>query len=129
MMPSATLYNERVTFAELERRALEAHAHGERWGSFWRSVQAEVIRMAGYSRPSFRRLVERLLSLVVAGDMDGVEPPGSAASPWDIEDCEAGQPAPYPLSRVLPADPKALHPAEQSKTRNTFLKDTRTRPA
>ena len=51
------------------------------------STGAAVCQAEPYHRGRYRRLVGRLLSLVVAGDVDGQEPIGDdAAMPWEIDD-------------------------------------------
>ena len=74
------------TFRDLERLARQAHARGEQWAAVWPRVADGVVRMAGASLVRFQRLRDRLLSIVVAGDANGLEPIGSGANPWDLDD-------------------------------------------
>jgi hypothetical protein len=68
-------------FSDVEQLALLAHRAGERWSTFWPQVAGDVAQLEPYHHGRYRKLVERLLSLVVAGDLDGVEPIG--LSPWE----------------------------------------------
>ncbi len=67
----------------LERHALDAHRAGIGWAAFWDQHGAAVCQAEPYNRGRYRRLVGRLLSLVVAGDEDGMEPAGE---PWLLTD-------------------------------------------
>jgi hypothetical protein len=77
---------------ELERLAIDAHHRGETWAAFWNQHGNEVKAAEPYNRQRLRRLVNRLLSLVVSGDLDGQEPP-SILEPWELDDSEANKPA------------------------------------
>ncbi|MGD0654659.1 MAG: hypothetical protein ABSA16_09965 [Thermoguttaceae bacterium] len=70
---------------ELERLAIGAHRDGELWAAFWQVHAAEIRKAEPYSRQRFKQLVNRLLSLVVSGDLDGQEPP-DITEPWLVDD-------------------------------------------
>jgi len=72
-----------ATFADLLCLALDAHRRGEPWASFWPSVVGTVDLMADGDPERRQRLKDRLLSLLVSGSMDGLEPPGS--EPWEAD--------------------------------------------
>ena len=76
----------------LERAALVAHARGEQWATYW-TAHADAIRaVEPYDRGRYRRLVNRLLSLVVSGDTAGQTAVGDDdAVPWELDD----QPSPH----------------------------------
>jgi hypothetical protein len=69
----------------LERAAVDCHRAGTGWTNFWAEHGAAVCQAEPHNRQRFGRLVRRLLALVVAGDVDGMEPPG-AVMPWDVDD-------------------------------------------
>lgn len=52
----------------LERAAIAAHARGDRWEAFWRAHAEQVRQAEPYRHAAYRKLVNRLLSLVVSGD-------------------------------------------------------------
>ena len=55
---------------ELERAALDAHARGDDWATFWPTVAGDV-RAALPDYLDRGRFVHRLVGLVAAGDVDG----------------------------------------------------------
>ncbi|MFZ1936915.1 MAG: hypothetical protein WCB27_04290 [Thermoguttaceae bacterium] len=65
-----------MTVKQLERAALVAHRRGDTWDTFWAQRGAAVAHAELYDRGRFNCLVDRLLSLVVAGDEDEAEPAG-----------------------------------------------------
>jgi hypothetical protein len=73
---------------QLERAALAAHTAGHPWATFWQHHGDEVAAAEPFDRQKYRRLVDRLLGLVVAGDVDGAEPP-DAQAPWEIDNKNA----------------------------------------
>jgi hypothetical protein len=73
-----------ITFRQLENLAIAAHARGESWSTFWETVNKTVARMAEGDPIKFRRLVDRLLSVLVSGDTSGLEPP--TTEPWELDD-------------------------------------------
>jgi hypothetical protein len=76
----------RPTLAGLEARAIEAHRRGVAWGTFWPTVAGDVAHLAGVSRRRFHTIYGLLFGLVIAGDLDGQQPPGS--SPWECDDAQ-----------------------------------------
>ncbi|MGA2063171.1 MAG: hypothetical protein ABSG67_22085 [Thermoguttaceae bacterium] len=77
---------------DLERRAVDAHARGERWETFWQR-HADAIRNAEpFNRDRYRRLIGRLLHLLTTGEPGGQEPP-SIMEPWEQDDNEVNKPA------------------------------------
>jgi hypothetical protein len=71
----------------LEKAAVAAHARGDRWEAFWKQHAEEVRQAEPYRHAAYRKLVNRLLSLVVSGD-SGPKPFGPAmlwadTEPWD----------------------------------------------
>lgn len=82
---------------ELEREAIRAHAAGERWESFWRRIRDDVERAEPVDRHAYHRLVQRLLGLLVSGDISGAEPIGDGwprPCPWEVDDEEGACPCP-----------------------------------
>ena len=76
----------------LERAALACHRVGSTWDSFWREHGERVKQAEPYDRGRYRRLVNRLLSLVVSGDTAGQTAVGdNDAMPWEAAD----QPGPH----------------------------------
>ena len=76
----------------LEHAAIRAHAAGEPWATFWRQWGPDVIALEPHDRRRFHRLRQRLLGLVVAGDVDGQEPAGDGwprPMPWELDNAEA----------------------------------------
>ena len=63
-----------MTVKHLERLAVDAHRRGWNWERFWTQHGPEVIAAEPFDAGRFHRLVRRLLSLVVAGNLDGQEP-------------------------------------------------------
>ena len=55
----ATATQDHVTFADLERQAIEAHASGESWNVLWGRVAGDVRQLVGEPK----RVYTRLLSL------------------------------------------------------------------
>jgi hypothetical protein len=74
----------------LERDALLAHDSGTTWGDYW-TAHADAIRATEpQDRSRYRRLVDRLLSLVVSGDTANMDP---LDTPWECEgQVEQGKP-------------------------------------
>jgi hypothetical protein len=98
-----------MTFRELEQLAIDAHARGDRWSTFWPSVADDVRRMASYDRRAYHRLVDRLLSTLVSGEDSGIEPPGNGD--WELGEDEGEGPlaCPRPTMPLAAAvDPGAL---------------------
>lgn len=58
---------------QVVRLAINAHRSGVVWDSFWPTVAADCRRLQAACPTSHRSLYGRLLSIVVAGDEDGVE--------------------------------------------------------
>ena len=87
---------------ELERAALAAHARGDRWEAFWKQHAEEVRQAEPYRHAAYRKLVNRLLSLVVSGD-GGPKPFGPTtlwgSEPWEHDDAMQDAQG-LPLSRV-----------------------------
>ena len=71
----------------LEERAIDAHCQGIGWSEFWQEHAYAIRAAEPYDRSKFRRLVNRLLSLVTAGNLDGQQPM-PAGLLWGQEDCE-----------------------------------------
>jgi hypothetical protein len=70
----------------LENAAIRAHARGDRWADFWER-HAEAVRQAEpVNAGRYRRLVNRLLSLVASGDTNGMVAVGDDDMPWEIDD-------------------------------------------
>jgi hypothetical protein len=76
----------------LERAALSAHRRGDTWNDFWPTVAERVRAAVPYNRQARKRLIDRLLHLLVCGDLDGQEPP-AIAEPWERDDAEQSKPA------------------------------------
>ncbi len=75
----------------LEKLALQAHRHGDDWGTFWPTVAADVNRLHPWNNGDYNKMVNRLLMLLVAGDLDGERPAGDTL--WEADDAAA-----YPTS-------------------------------
>ena len=80
---------------KLERTALIAHARGDRWEAFWRDHAEEVRQAEPYRHAAYRKLVNRLLSLVCSGDSG----PRRASdemlwgqADWEMDDATADTP-------------------------------------
>jgi hypothetical protein len=58
----------------LERAAIIAHHRGNSWSDFHQQYSADIHRAEPCDHRAYHRLVCRLLSLVVSGDADGIEP-------------------------------------------------------
>lgn len=74
----------------LEHAAIDAHARGERWEAFWKAHCEQVRQAEPYRHAAYRKLVNRLLSLLVSGD-SGPKPFGPAmlwadTEPWADDD-------------------------------------------
>jgi len=67
----------------LEHHAIDAHRAGKTWTQFWERHGREVCRAEPVNRQRFRKLVDRLLSLVTSGDTSGLN---TLESPWDADD-------------------------------------------
>lgn len=79
----------------LERAASAAFDAGIGWNDFWDKHAAAIKAVYPYNRERFRRLVNRLLSLVASGDTDGMMPLDvDDTCPWVADDSESVQPAP-----------------------------------
>ena len=72
-------------YKHLEAAALDAHRRGLTWGQFHAEHGDAVAKAEPINRQRFRRLTDRLLHLLVAGDMDGMTPVGDDA-PWERDD-------------------------------------------
>lgn len=70
---------------QLERAAKDAHKRGEGWSTFWTANGDAVRQLEPIDRNRFHRLRQRLLSLLVAGNTDGQEPP-PVMPPWEVTD-------------------------------------------
>jgi hypothetical protein len=73
----------------LEAAALDAHQGSQTWAEFWRWYGPAVAAAEPHDRQRYHRLRQRLLGLVVAGDLDGQEPPGDGwprPCPWELAD-------------------------------------------
>ena len=73
------------TLADLEARALAAHNAGTPWATFWPSIRPDVLRLVGVDRRRFRKVYGVLLSIAVAGNLDGAEPIGDLM-PWERDE-------------------------------------------
>ena len=84
-----------ITLAALEARALEAHRDGTNWCQFWPTVAADARKLAERSPNAARPIYGNLLAIVVSGDTDGMEPPGSCEWEQDglVADIKSGGPA------------------------------------
>jgi hypothetical protein len=81
-----------ATVKELERAAVAAHRAGTPWPAFWRQYGPHVIAAEPHDRRRFHRLRQRLLGLVVSGNLDGAEPAGDGwprPMPWELDDVGA----------------------------------------
>jgi hypothetical protein len=74
-----------MTQRDLERAALDAHRRGLTWGQYWPTVAQHAGQLEPHSTRKYRRLVDRLVGLVVAGDTDGAQPAGDP-EPWERDD-------------------------------------------
>jgi hypothetical protein len=71
----------------LERNAIQAHHRDESWSMFWANHGDAIRRAEPWNRSRFNALMRRLLSLVVSGDSDGLEPVGDDDGlPWEVGD-------------------------------------------
>jgi hypothetical protein len=74
----------------LERAALNAHARGRSWATFWPAVAEQVRQAEPWNRRRYGRLVRRLLYLLTGGEEGGYEPVGQGGTmPWELDDKEA----------------------------------------
>ena len=76
----------------LELLAIDCHRVGSTWDSFWREHGERIRQAEPYDRGRYRRLVNRLLSLVVSGDTAGQQSIGDANAAMGTRRCLA-QPA------------------------------------
>jgi hypothetical protein len=75
-----------VNIKNPEQLALSAHAAGWTWDRFWRRHWPEVMAVPTATQADYHRLIGRLVCLVAAGDVDGMEPvPDGWARPMDHE--------------------------------------------
>jgi hypothetical protein len=75
----------------LERQAIDAFRLSWTWDQFWR-LRGDAIREAEpYHASRYRKLVNRLLSLVASGDTANIEP---LDAPW-LDDDLPDQPSPH----------------------------------
>ena len=75
---------------QLETAAVSAHAAGLSWSQFWQANGAAVCRAEPWDRLAYRRLVNRLMALLVAGNVDGQEPVDDGLDmPWEQDDAQA----------------------------------------
>ncbi len=65
-----------MTYTELERAALEAHASGITWNEFWRLFGRDVRCIEAGLPDAYTRPTERLMSIVASGG-EMVEPIGA----------------------------------------------------
>jgi len=77
-----------MTARTLERQAIQAHAAGLPWSAWWPTVAAQVAQAEPIDRSAYHRLVNRLLGLLVAGDLDGQQAVGDT-EPWEADDTAA----------------------------------------
>jgi hypothetical protein len=76
----------------LELLAIDCHRMGSTWDLFWREHGERVRQAEPYDRGRYRRLVNRLLSLVVSGDTAGQQAiSDDDAMSWELDD----QPSPH----------------------------------
>jgi hypothetical protein len=66
----------------LERAAIKAHRRGIGWNDFWHRHADQVRQAEPFNVAAYHRLMRRLLSLVVSGDLDGQQPVGDDM-PWE----------------------------------------------
>lgn len=102
---------------QLEQAAIQAHAKGERFSSFWQRHAADVRALEPIHLGRYRKLCSRLLSLVVSGDA-GPEPiPDSwpRPEPWELDDLEAQQA--MGRQAALQVSPRAPCPLGGSESR------------
>ncbi len=100
----------------LERAALAAHARAEQWATFW-AAHADAIRaVEPYDYGRYRRLVNRLLSLVVSGDTAGQTAVDDDTMPWELD----GQPSPHD-SKTQARCLLPLRPMSEGKGGNTTV--------
>jgi hypothetical protein len=99
---------------KLERLAIEAHARRGSWAVFHQR-HAEAIRcVEPHNRERYRRLCDRLMHLVICGNLDGMTPPGddepwladdAASKPSDTQTCARCLLPKPQAGRVLPLNP------------------------
>jgi hypothetical protein len=70
---------------DLEAAALAAHYRGMTWATFWQQHGADVAAAEPHDRQRYHRLRQRLLRLLVAGDLDGQQAVGDTM-PWEARD-------------------------------------------
>lgn len=70
----------------LECHAVDAHRLNWTWDRFWQAHGDATRGAEPWNRQRYRRLVNRLLSLVVSGDTGGMEPAGNGLEPWEADD-------------------------------------------
>ena len=58
----------------LEAAARAAFNRGDSWGTYWEQHAAEIRSIDHWCRHEFHRLRDRLLSLCLSGDCDGLYP-------------------------------------------------------
>jgi hypothetical protein len=80
-----------MTVKELERAAIRAHARGETFTEFWENHEGDLRAAIPHDRRRFGTVYKHLLALVIAGDLSGIEPPGSDECAW-LADDEAAKP-------------------------------------
>jgi hypothetical protein len=74
-----------MTHKELERLARDAHVHGIDWSEYWERHAEQVRKAEPWNRRRFKRLYDRLLSLVTSGDTDGQQAVGDDNTmPWEV---------------------------------------------
>jgi hypothetical protein len=71
---------------KLEKLAVDAFRDGQGWAQFWEEHAADVRNAEPWSRERFRRLVDRLLSLVTSGDSAGQYPIDDGMAQWEVDD-------------------------------------------
>jgi hypothetical protein len=81
------------TRQQLEAAALDAHQAGTPWSVFWSQHGGHVIALEPMDRRRFRRLRDRLLTLVCCGDLDGQRPVDNPLCGWEEADA-AMEPTP-----------------------------------
>ena len=89
----------------LERAAVAAHQAGTTWGTFWRQYGPHVIALEPHDRRRFHRLRQRLLGLVVSGDVDGSLPIDTGwerPCQWEIDDSPARLQRTFPVVEAIP---------------------------
>jgi hypothetical protein len=74
-------------YTSLERLALDAHRDGWTWHQFWREHGEAMRKAEPVNRARYHKMTDRLLCLLVSGDVDGHEPIGpDAEPPWEHDD-------------------------------------------